>query len=146
CPVIGFHGHDNLGMANANSVAALEAGAVLADGTLGGIGRGAGNAEIESLAGIFNLIGVEQYDYKELAKLSEFCRHSMSGPPADRNMEVLGGVIGLHSGYFPLVEDLCAEFTVDPAAVMETAADLAPRSPGRAELRTAAQQIAGSRD
>ena len=41
---IGFHGHNNLGMANANSYVALENGGKFVDGTLGGVGRSAGNA------------------------------------------------------------------------------------------------------
>lgn len=46
---VGFHGHDNLGLAAANSLAALDAGATLIDGTLRGIGRSAGNAQIEAV-------------------------------------------------------------------------------------------------
>lgn len=46
---IGFHGHDNLGLAFANSLAAVEAGATVVDGTFTGIGRGAGNTRTEML-------------------------------------------------------------------------------------------------
>ncbi|MFD3695129.1 hypothetical protein ACFWUZ_03075 [Streptomyces sp. NPDC058646] len=141
-PVVGFHGHDNLGMANANTIAAVEAGATIVDGTLNGIGRGAGNAETESLAGILSLTSGDVYDYKELGKLAEFCRSSMDVIPENRTMQVLGGVIGIHSGFFPLVEELCAELTVDPASVMETAVELAPASAGKNDIRAAAQRIA----
>ncbi|MGA5700608.1 beta/alpha barrel domain-containing protein [Peterkaempfera bronchialis] len=140
-PVVGFHGHDNLGMANANSIAALEAGATIVDGTLDGIGRGAGNAETESLAGILSLIGNDKYDYKRLARLAEFCRTNLELLPENRNMQVLGGVIGIHSGYFPLIEELCAELTVDPAPLMETAVDLASQSVGKSHIHAAAQRI-----
>lgn len=141
-PVIGFHGHDNLGMANANSLAALEAGAAIVDGTLDGIGRGAGNAETESLAGIFSLLGDDRYDYKKLAKLAEFCRSSLTLLPENRNMQVLGGVIGIHSGFFPLIEELCSELTVDPDSLMETAVELAPNSVSKKDIRAAAQRMA----
>lgn len=141
-PVVGFHGHDNLGMANANSIAAVEAGAALVDGALNGIGRGSGNAETESLAGIFKLRGDDRYDYKALAVLAELCRTRMDVITENRTMLVLGGVIGMHSGFFPLVEELCSELTVDAAAVMETAVDLAVRSPSKADIRAAAQRIA----
>lgn len=46
---IGFHGHDNLRLALANSLEAIEAGASLIDGTLTGIGRGIGNTRVELL-------------------------------------------------------------------------------------------------
>lgn len=46
---VGFHGHDNLGLALLNSVAAIEAGANIVDGTLLGMGRGAGNTKTEEM-------------------------------------------------------------------------------------------------
>jgi 4-hydroxy-2-oxovalerate aldolase len=45
----GFHGHDNSSLAVANSLAALDAGAAMVDGTLRGAGRSAGNAQLEVL-------------------------------------------------------------------------------------------------
>ncbi|MDA7565822.1 hypothetical protein N8716_00050 [Pontimonas sp.] len=46
---VGVHFHDNLGLAMANSMAAYNRGASLIDGTVLGIGRGAGNTRLESL-------------------------------------------------------------------------------------------------
>ncbi len=46
---LGFHAHDNCGLAVANAAAALAAGARYLDATMGGLGRGAGNAQTESL-------------------------------------------------------------------------------------------------
>ena len=46
---VGFHGHNNLGLAVANSLAAGAAGADLVDGSLRGLGRDAGNAQMEAL-------------------------------------------------------------------------------------------------
>ncbi len=47
---LGFHGHNDLGMATANTVAALAAGAVSADVTVNGLGERAGNAALEQVA------------------------------------------------------------------------------------------------
>ncbi|MCJ2188717.1 beta/alpha barrel domain-containing protein [Novosphingobium beihaiensis] len=50
---IGFHGHDNISLAFANSLAAIEAGATIVDATIQGMGRGAGNTKTELMAGYF---------------------------------------------------------------------------------------------
>ncbi len=52
---IGFHAHDNLGMAMANSIAAVEAGASFIDGSLMGMGKGAGNLTLELWLALLNL-------------------------------------------------------------------------------------------
>ena len=46
----GFHGHNNLDLANANCLSAIDSGAKYIDGTLRGMGRSAGNAQTEILA------------------------------------------------------------------------------------------------
>lgn len=46
---LGFHGHNNLELAFANSLAAIEAGCEFVDGTITGMGRGAGNLKTELL-------------------------------------------------------------------------------------------------
>lgn len=46
---VGFHAHDDLGMATANAVTALEAGAGSVDVTVAGLGERAGNAALEEV-------------------------------------------------------------------------------------------------
>jgi phosphoglycerate dehydrogenase-like enzyme len=55
---IGFHGHNNFSLAIANSLAAIEAGAVVVDASLKGIGRSAGNAQLEILVSILKRRGL----------------------------------------------------------------------------------------
>ena len=47
---IGFHGHNNMQLAIANSLAAIDAGATIVDTTLRGMGRSSGNAQTEVIA------------------------------------------------------------------------------------------------
>lgn len=140
-PVVGFHGHDNLGMANINTITALRAGATVLDGTLNGIGRGSGNAQLESLAGVIRMMDADRFDYQQLAELAELCRLNMDVIMEDRKMHVLGGVIGIHSGFFPLVEELSAKYDTEPARLMETAVGLAEQSPRKADFQAAAAQL-----
>lgn len=51
---VGFHSHDNMGMALLNSVAAMQAGATWIDCTMAGMGRGAGNTATEELCALLD--------------------------------------------------------------------------------------------
>ena len=55
---IGFHGHNNLLLANANSLVAVQHGADMVDTTLRGMGRGGGNAQTESTLAILEKVGM----------------------------------------------------------------------------------------
>ncbi len=46
---LGFHGHDNMGKGVSNTLDALEAGITWLDATIAGMGRGAGNTQMEYL-------------------------------------------------------------------------------------------------
>jgi 4-hydroxy 2-oxovalerate aldolase len=56
---VGFHGHQNLGLGVANSIAAYQAGARQIDGSLCALGAGAGNSPTELVAAVFNRMGIE---------------------------------------------------------------------------------------
>ncbi|MDK2823528.1 MAG: 4-hydroxy 2-oxovalerate aldolase [Clostridia bacterium] len=56
---VGHHAHNNLGLAVANTLAAIEAGADVVDGTCKGLGAGAGNTQIEVLIAVLNKLGYE---------------------------------------------------------------------------------------
>jgi len=56
---VGFHGHNNLGLAIGNTLAAIEEGADYVDGSTCGLGAGAGNAQTEVLAAVLEKAGYE---------------------------------------------------------------------------------------
>ncbi len=68
CPV-GFHGHNNLQMALANSIAAAEAGVSMIDATVLGMGRGAGNLNLELLLTFLSRRDGLKVDFNELGSV-----------------------------------------------------------------------------
>ena len=56
---VGFHAHANLDLHIANSIAAIEEGASYIDGTLRGLGAGAGNTPTEVLTAVLKMYGYE---------------------------------------------------------------------------------------
>jgi isopropylmalate/homocitrate/citramalate synthase len=73
---IHFHGHNDFGLATANAIAALRAGATWIHGTLNGMGERAGNANIGEIAlALRALYGVEtSVDLERLRALSDRVR------------------------------------------------------------------------
>ena len=80
---LGFHGHDFMTLAFANSLAAASAGAIFIDVSLAGIGRGAGNlaAEVWCLGAIAQEI--ERYDVEALLSGLDEVRSYTSAHPSD---------------------------------------------------------------
>jgi homocitrate synthase NifV len=69
---IGFHGHNDLGMASANSVTALQSGARCVDVTVGGLGERTGNAALEEVAAAFAIRGSSPGGI-ELSRVASLC-------------------------------------------------------------------------
>jgi 4-hydroxy 2-oxovalerate aldolase len=61
---VGFHGHDNISLAFANALAAIEAGADMIDSTITGMGRGAGNLRTELISGYHARVHGLATDYR----------------------------------------------------------------------------------
>jgi len=98
---VGFHGHENLGLGVANSVAAVRAGAKQIDGSTRRFGAGAGNAPVEAMIGVFDKIGVKTgIDFFEIADAAEdVVRPAMPQECLlDRNALVMG-YSGVYSSF-----------------------------------------------
>ena len=70
---IEFHGHNDLGMATANTVTAMQAGAVFASTTVNGLGERAGNAAMEEVVMAMKVSAKDPFelDSTQFMKLSD---------------------------------------------------------------------------
>lgn len=113
---VGFHAHNNLGMAIANSIAALEAGATMLDGCARGFGAGAGNAQLEVLVGVLHRMGYETgidfYKMLDTADLAE--KIVMKDIPTISSVSIVSGLAGVFSGFMKPVSRIAQQFQLDP--------------------------------
>jgi 2-isopropylmalate synthase len=89
---VDWHGHSDRGLAVANSLAALAAGADCVHGTAIGIGERVGNTQMDQMLVNLKLMGVVPWVDQDLTKLREYCVtvSEATGVPVPRNYPVLG--------------------------------------------------------
>jgi 4-hydroxy 2-oxovalerate aldolase len=98
---IGFHAHDNLGLATANSLVAAQAGAKYIDGCIRGFGAGAGNAHLEMLIPVFEKAGFDiDIDFKKvIIEADKVMDYLVPTAPVSTPVNVLTGINRLFSGF-----------------------------------------------
>ena len=117
---VGFHAHDNLGVGVGNSLAALEAGADQLDGSLRGLGAGAGNAKTELLAAVLDKMGVETgLDAFKLMDAAEYTIAPMMPfqPFPDRD-SISIGYAGVYSTFLLHAKRAAERYDVDVREIM----------------------------
>ena len=98
---VGFHAHDNLGLATANSLIAAQAGAKYIDGCIRGFGAGAGNAHLEMLIPVFEKAGFNiDIDFKKvIIEADTVMDYLVPQAPISTPVNVLTGLNRLFSGF-----------------------------------------------
>jgi homocitrate synthase NifV len=94
---LGFHGHNDLGMATANTLAAVVAGAASIDVTVNGLGERAGNAPLEEVVMAMRLTlsrscGIDTRRFNELSTLVA----NASGRPLPITKPIVGAGVFRH--------------------------------------------------
>lgn len=116
---VGFHAHNNLGMAVAHTWMALEAGARIADGTLRGFGPGAGNCPIEVLVALLKKMGYDIFVNLDILMdvsdqiVAGFMKKSLEID----SISIASGLAGVFSVFTLPVKRAAERFGVDPRAI-----------------------------
>jgi len=115
----GFHGHDNLGLGNANALVAHQLGASIIDCSLQGLGRSAGNTQLEQFVAILQRENHElDIDLLRLIDLSEqYIRPLLSSVGSD-GLDLICGYSGFHSSYMGMVREVALKYNVDPRVLI----------------------------
>ena len=118
---VGFHGHNNLGLAVANSLTAIEAGADIVDAAICGFGAGAGNTQLEVLAAILDNKNYRTgINIPELFKLSEQASSTYAKiKPHPSALSIATAINGLFSGFAPHIEKAATLHSVDIFELMK---------------------------
>ena len=117
---VGFHAHNNLGLAVSNTITAIQEGATVVDGTLCGLGAGAGNTAIEVLVAVLEKLGYEtNIDlYKIMDAAEDVVRPIMQRPQVIDKASLSLGYAGVYSSFLLHTFRAAEKYKVDSRDVL----------------------------
>ncbi len=117
---VGFHAHNNLGLAIGNTLAAIEEGAGVVDGCLAGLGAGAGNTPTEVLVAVLDRLGyetgVDLYAIMDAAE--DVVRPLMHRPQVIDKAALSLGYAGVYSSFLLHTFRSAEKFGLDPRDIL----------------------------
>jgi 4-hydroxy 2-oxovalerate aldolase len=112
---LGFHGHNNLGLAVANSMRAVELGAAIVDTSLQGIGRSAGNTPTELFVAVMERVGIRMgIQPLQVMDIGEKFVRPLLGPSGWDSMDTISGYSQFHSSYMGVIREFSSKYRIDP--------------------------------
>jgi len=114
--LVGFHPHNNMGLAVANAYIAIKEGARIIDGTIRGFGAGAGNVQLEALSALLIKEGyaINQNLYTMMDTSENIVKKIMNEDRALTDLSIISGMSGVFSSFKTQVLTAAKNFNVDP--------------------------------
>lgn len=143
---VGFHGHSNLGLSQANALAAVAAGADEIDCGLLGMARSAGNCATELAAATLkregylpevDLFGLLHYLEDDLILTMEPYHYHVAIAP----VELMLGLSGCHSSFLPMFRKVAQEEGVSLLKLIAEASTIDRKAPSESLLRDVAKKL-----
>ncbi|HEV8344207.1 MAG TPA: 4-hydroxy-2-oxovalerate aldolase [Candidatus Binatia bacterium] len=117
---VAFHGHNNLSLAVANSVAAIEEGARWIDACTCGLGAGSGNTPTEVLVAVLDKMGyatgIDLWKIMDVAE--EVVRPLMHKPVRIGKASLTMGYAGVYSSFLLHADKAAQQFDVDARDIL----------------------------
>lgn len=117
---IGFHGHNNLSLAMANTLVAIEEGAVKVDGSTRCLGAGAGNTQTEVLVSVLDRMkiktGIDLYKMMDLAE--DVVAPLLEHPQEITKGSLVLGYAGVYSSFLLHANRAAEKFNLDPRDIL----------------------------
>lgn len=118
---VGFHPHNNIGLAVSNAYIAYKNGATIIDGTLNGFGAGAGNCPIEQFVALLTMNDIKHHF--DLFKMLDVVRDVMptiTGKPSNPDpLSTASGMYGVFSAFKNPVLKIANEYNLDPRLIFK---------------------------
>lgn len=117
---IGFHGHNNLSLAMANTLTAIEEGATRIDGSVRCLGAGAGNTQTEVLVAVLERMGIRSgIDlYKIMDTAEELVAPILQTPQEITKDSLTLGFAGVYSSFLLHARRAADKFNIDSRDIL----------------------------
>ncbi|MCD4839249.1 4-hydroxy-2-oxovalerate aldolase [Neobacillus sedimentimangrovi] len=117
---VGFHGHNNLSLAMANTLAAIKEGATRIDGSVRCLGAGAGNTQTEVLVAVLDRMGIKTgVDLYKMMDLAEDRIAPILQTPQEITRDSLTlGYAGVYSSFALHAKRAAAKFGIDSRDIL----------------------------
>jgi 4-hydroxy-2-oxovalerate aldolase len=146
---LGFHGHNNLSLAVANSLEAINAGATYIDSCVRGMGRSAGNAQTEILVHLLSQMNLLDTRI-DLYQLYDFANKSivplMKKIQGLTDEEIHIGVSRFHSTFLPFAEAAAEKFNTDKRKLIKKVSEINCINPSSDLFMKIAEEISQTKN
>lgn len=140
---IGFHGHNNLLIANANNISAINNGADIIDTTLMGMGRGAGNAQTESMLVILEKMGIDvPMDPIKVSNISKkYISPKTQMLKGSDDLQIVLGYAQFHDSYLNVINEAADKYDIDYRILIIEVSKINKENPSKELIETIAEHL-----